>query len=86
VPTPLSRAVTATYAFLWVATDFNATSMSSETLPRVVTECGLLVGGVLLILGVALGFTHYLIDAQIPDQAVEWPRAQSSRVGSFFWR
>ena len=34
------------------------------------TECGLLVGGVLLILGVALGFTHYLVDAQFPDQMV----------------
>ncbi len=40
--------------------------------PRVMTECGLLIGGVLLILGVALGFTHYLVDAQIPDQAVTW--------------
>jgi C4-dicarboxylate transporter, DctM subunit len=35
-------------------------------------ECGLLVGGVLLILGVALGFTNYLVDAQVPTQAVEW--------------
>ena len=26
----------------------------------------------LLILGVALGFTHYLVQAQIPDQLVEW--------------
>jgi tripartite ATP-independent transporter DctM subunit len=40
--------------------------------PRVMTECGLLVGGVLLILGVALGLTHYLIDAQVPDRAVAW--------------
>ena len=31
-----------------------------------------MVGGVLLILGVALGFTNYLIDAQIPDRAVDW--------------
>jgi tripartite ATP-independent transporter DctM subunit len=40
--------------------------------PRVMAECGLLVGGVLLILGVAMGFTNYLIDAQIPDLAVDW--------------
>jgi C4-dicarboxylate transporter, DctM subunit len=40
--------------------------------PRVMTECGLLMGGVLLIIGVALGFTYFLVDAQIPDQAVEW--------------
>jgi tripartite ATP-independent transporter DctM subunit len=42
--------------------------------PRVMTECGLLVGGVLLILGVALGFTNYLVDAQVPTRAVEWAK------------
>ena len=31
-----------------------------------------MVGGVLLILGVALGFSNYLIDAQIPTRAAEW--------------
>jgi TRAP-type C4-dicarboxylate transport system permease large subunit len=41
----------------------------------------LLVGGVLLILGVALGFTHYLVMAQIPDQLVEW----STRVVTSKW-
>jgi len=38
-------------------------------------ECGLLVGGVLLILGVALGFTNYLVDARIPERAVDWVTA-----------
>ena len=36
------------------------------------TECGLLIGGILLILGVALGFTNYLVDAEIPARAVDW--------------
>src|SRR5206468_8112369 len=36
------------------------------------TECGLLIGGILLILGVALGFTNYLVDAEIPALAVDW--------------
>jgi tripartite ATP-independent transporter DctM subunit len=39
---------------------------------RVMKEAGLLVGGVLLILGVALGFTNYLVDAQIPERAVDY--------------
>jgi tripartite ATP-independent transporter DctM subunit len=43
--------------------------------PRVMAEAGLLVGGVLLILGVALGFTNYLVDAQIPDRTIEWATA-----------
>jgi C4-dicarboxylate transporter DctM subunit len=30
------------------------------------------IGGIMLILGMALGLTNFLIDAGIPDQAVEW--------------
>jgi len=44
--------------------------------PRVAAECTTLVGGVLLILGVALGFTNYLLDAEIPTRALEWVQAQ----------
>ena len=66
-----AAAVTATYAFL-VTTVIQRELHPFKDLPRVATECGLLVGGVLLILGVALGFTHYLVDAQIPDRSVEW--------------
>ena len=43
-----------------------------KSVVAVVTDCGLLVGGVLLILGVALGFTQYLVDAQVPGRAVAW--------------
>ena len=72
VPTTVeAAAVTATYALL-VATVIHRDLHPFRDLPRVMTECGLLVGGVLLILGVALGFTHYLVDAQIPDKMVEW--------------
>ena len=35
-------------------------------------ECGLLVGGVLLILGTAMGLTNYLITEHVPDRAAEW--------------
>ena len=72
VPTTVeAAAVTATYALL-VATVIHRDLRPVKDLPRVMTECGLLVGGVLLILGVALGFTHYLVDAQLPDKMVEW--------------
>jgi tripartite ATP-independent transporter DctM subunit len=39
------------------------------------TECGILIGGVLMILGVAIGLTSYLVDAQIPDAAADWAGA-----------
>ena len=46
--------------------------VSGLFVPRVMAECGILVGGVLLILGVALGFTSYLVDAEVPAKAVSW--------------
>jgi len=66
-----AAAVTAVYAFI-VETFVYRDLKLFKDVPRVVTDCGLLVGGVLLILGVALGFTQYLVDAQVPDQAVTW--------------
>lgn len=73
--TPVETAAfTALYAFVvetWIYRDFKSVAQ----LRTVFTEAGLLIGGVLLILGVALGFTNYLIDAQIPTHAVEWATA-----------
>jgi len=69
-----AAALTAFYTFL-VAVVVHRDLHLFRDVPRVMTECGLLVGGVMLILGVALGFTHYLVDAQIPDAAVEWATA-----------
>jgi tripartite ATP-independent transporter DctM subunit len=66
-----AAAVTALYAFVVEACVYHDFTRARE-IPRVMAECGLLVGGVLLILGVALGFTNYLIDAQIPTLATEW--------------
>jgi tripartite ATP-independent transporter DctM subunit len=42
--------------------------------PRVMVECGLLVGGVLLILGVAMGFTDFLFTASVPERLVQWAK------------
>lgn len=41
-------------------------------LPRVFHRCTVLLGGVLIILGVAMGLTSYLVDAQVPARLVEW--------------
>lgn len=39
---------------------------------RVMSDCIALVGGVLLILSVAVGLTNYLVTAQVPDQILDW--------------
>jgi len=66
-----AAALTAVYAFIVEVLVYRDLGLRSDV-PRVMAECGLLVGGVLLILGVALGFTNYLVDARIPERAVDW--------------
>jgi C4-dicarboxylate transporter, DctM subunit len=66
-----AAAVTAAYAFVVEVFLYRDLKLVKDV-PRVMTECGLLVGGVLLIVGIALGFTHFLIDAQLPDQCIAW--------------
>ncbi len=66
-----AAALTALYAFFAQAVVHRDLRII-EDLPRVLAECGLLIGGVLLILGVSLGFTNYLVDAEVPARAVDW--------------
>ena len=69
-----AAALTAFYAFA-IETLVHRDLSITRDMPRVITEAGLLVGGVLLILGVALGFTNYLAFAEIPSKAVDWVSA-----------
>jgi C4-dicarboxylate transporter, DctM subunit len=70
--TPVEAAsITAIYAFLSQALIHRDLKLT-EDVPRLMTDSGLLVGGILLILGMSLGLTNYMVDAQIPDLAVEW--------------
>src|SRR6185295_9718584 len=66
-----AAALTAFYAFV-VEVIVHRDLHLVKDCPRVLAEAGLLVGGILLILGVALGLTNYLVDAQIPERAVDW--------------
>jgi len=66
-----AAAATALYACA-VATVVHRDVKIFPDLPRIMTECGLLVGGILLILGVSLALTNYLVDAQIPTRVVDW--------------
>jgi tripartite ATP-independent transporter DctM subunit len=41
-------------------------------LPKVMIESMVMVGGILLVLGVALAFTNYLVDAEVPQALFEF--------------
>ncbi len=65
-----SAALTAAYA---VATQAVAhRELTWRVLAKCLADCAMLIGGVMLILGMALALTNYLVDAGIPDAAAAW--------------
>lgn len=65
-----SAALTAIYAVLTQALAHR--ELSANKLGECLAQCTQIIGGVMLILGMALGLTNYLVDAGIPDLATEW--------------
>jgi len=77
-----SSALAALYAFVtqvFVHGDISVT----RDMRRVFTECAVTIGGVLVILGVAVGFTNYLVDAQVPARLLEWTQAHIASQAMF---
>jgi C4-dicarboxylate transporter, DctM subunit len=68
-----ASALTALYALVVQAFVHRDLSIRKDLL-RAFTECVTVIGGVLIILGVAQGFTSYLVGAQVPALLVEWVR------------
>jgi len=65
-----SAALTAVYA---VATQVLAhQELTWRQFVACVGQTTQLIGGVMLIMGMALGLTNYLIDAGVPDAAIDW--------------
>jgi tripartite ATP-independent transporter DctM subunit len=79
--TPVETAALTALYVLFVTVIVHGDLRLTRDVPRVMTECGLIVGGILLIMGVALGLTNYLVDAQIPDRMVTWA---TDTIGSRF--
>ena len=56
-------------------------SIPLKALPRIVKESTLLVGAILIILGIALGLTSYLITLEVPTAVLDWIQSTTeSRV------
>jgi tripartite ATP-independent transporter DctM subunit len=69
-----AAALTACYALL-IQTVVHRDLVIRRDLLRVFVECAVVIGGVLVILGVAVGLTNYLIGVQLPAKLVEWVKA-----------
>ena len=69
-----AAALTACYALL-IQTVIHRDLVIRRDLLRVFVECVMVIGGVLVILGVAVGLTNYLVGVQLPSKLVDWVRA-----------
>lgn len=65
-----SAALTAIYALLTQSLAHR--ELDWPHLRKALVDCAEVIGGIMLILGMALGLTNYLVDAGIPDAAIEW--------------
>jgi C4-dicarboxylate transporter, DctM subunit len=65
-----SAAITAAYAIGTQALIHR--ELTWKSLADCLSQCAQIIGGVILILGVALGLTNYLVDAGIPDAMIDW--------------
>lgn len=65
-----SAALTAAYALFTQAVIRR--ELGRQAITGTLSDCAQIIGGVMLILGMALALTNYLVDAGIPDAIVTW--------------
>ena len=68
----VSEAAAITALYILIVQIFIYKETKLKELPEIAKESMLVVGGILLILGVSLALTNYLIDAEIPTQLFAW--------------
>ena len=68
----ISEAAAMTAVYVLIAEVALYREVSLRALPRVIRESMVMVGSILLILGVALAFTNFLVDAQVPQALFEF--------------
>ncbi len=72
--TSLIEAAALTVVYALVVQTLVHRDISFAQLPGVIIRSTTLIGGVFAILGVAMGFTNYLVDAMVPMHAADWIR------------
>ena len=69
-----AAAVTVVYTFIIEAFVYKDLKLGKDIVPTMV-QGATLIGGVLIIMGTAMGLTSYLVDAQVPSRALHWVQA-----------
>lgn len=79
----VSEAAAVTALYVLIVEVLIHREVSLRALPRVIRESMVLVGGILVILGLSLASTNYLIDAQVPSKLFGLVRAHITNPLTF---
>ena len=78
-----SEAAAATAFYVLIVEVFVLREIPLTKLPAVMRESMVLVGAILVIIGVAMAFTNFMIDAEVPTRVFEWIQARVESKWSF---
>ena len=70
----ISEAAAVTAVYVLVVEVVILKEVPLPELPRITREAMVMVGGILVILGVSLAFTNFLVDAEVPQKLFTWIR------------
>ena len=71
----ISEVAAVTALYVLIIETFIYKEIKFTQLSKVITDAMLMVGGILLILGMSMAFTNYLIDAEVPSLLFDWVKA-----------
>ncbi|PPD33290.1 MAG: C4-dicarboxylate ABC transporter [Methylomonas sp.] len=79
----ISEVAAVTALYVLIIEIFIYKEIRFNQLMHVMTEAMKMLGGILLILGVSMAFTNYLIDAEVPTRLFDWIKAHIDSKFSF---
>ena len=68
----ISEAAAVTALYVTVVEVFVYREIAITKLPHIIRDAMIMIGGIILILGMALAFTNFLVDAEIPQQLLSF--------------
>lgn len=74
----ISEVAATTALYVLVIEGFVYREIRLADLTRIVSDAMRMLGGILLILGISMAFTNYLIDAEVPMHLFEWVKGHVS--------
>lgn len=79
----ISEVAAATALYVLIVEVFIYQEIRFASLSKVISEAMQMLGGILLILGVSMAFTNFLIDAEVPMHLFEWVKSHVDSKISF---